>query len=50
MIKSLWVQISSHQALDGNGVKRMPSQLVYPILVHLQKERKYKKPNGANEK
>jgi len=38
MIETSWVQILSHPTLDINGVKAMPGQLMYPILVHLQKE------------
>jgi len=40
MIKRLWVWILSHPTLDGNGGKVMPSRLMYPILVHLWKEKK----------
>jgi hypothetical protein len=39
-----------HPTLDGNGIKAMPGGLMYPILVHLQKKRKYKKQNMANQK
>jgi len=28
--------------LDGNGFKAIPGRFMYPILVHLQKERKYR--------
>jgi len=40
MIKRSWVKISFHPTLDGNGVKAMPGQLMYPILVHLPKRKK----------
>jgi len=30
--------------------QRMPGQLMYPILVNLQKERKYSWPNGTHQK
>jgi len=33
------VRILSHPTLDGNGVKAMQGQLMYPILVHLRKEK-----------
>ncbi len=36
-----WVRISSHQTLDGNGVKVTPGRFMFPILVYLQKERNY---------
>jgi len=39
-IKRSWVQILFHPTLDGSGVKAMPAQFMYPILDHLQKERK----------
>jgi len=50
MIKRLWVRILSHPTLDGNGFKAIPGRLMYPILDHLRKERKYRWPNGVHQK
>jgi hypothetical protein len=38
--------------LDGSGVKAMPCQdrYLHTILVHYRKIRKYRKPNGTNQK